>query len=159
MTFLFLALWLIACQDQTAETAQQQVEELFQLEKLPQRSTVNAKGAVILRDWKEFNDFNTSFDALYTVANTEDLSLVLEDLIEKQKQLEGGAYPAVFDVPQVRSRQRVLKTFILKTKAAVEYRIDATDAATEMVDAYNTLRNQFNTIVNNTLDTNLIIDE
>jgi len=159
MTFLFLALWLIACQDQTAETAQPQAQELFQLEKLPQRSTVNAKGAAILRDWNEFNDFNTSFDALYSVANTEELSLVLEDLIEKQKQLEGSPYPAVFDVPQVRSRQRVLKTFLLKTKAAVEYRIDATDAATEMVEAYNALRNQFNTIVNNTLDTNLIIDE
>jgi hypothetical protein len=84
---------------------------------------------------------------------------VLDDLVEKQKALEDSEYPPAFDLPQVRSRQRVMKTFILKTRAAVEYRVDATDPAVEMIEAYNAMRNQFNVIVNNTFDTKLILDE
>ncbi|MGB5701165.1 hypothetical protein, partial [Muriicola sp.] len=96
---------------------------------------------------------------LYTVENAEDLALVLDDLVERQKQLEESVYPAALDLPQVRGRQRVMKTFILKTRAAVEYRVDATEPAVELINAYNAMRTQFNVLVNNTLDTQLLSDE
>ncbi len=146
-------------EDKSDALAKDSDQNRFEIQKLPLRTIVNAKATAILKDWQEFNAFNTSFDALYKVENVEDLSLVLEDLIEKQKQLEESAYPEAFDLPQVKSRQKVLKTFILKTSAAVQYRINATEPAIDMMEAYNALRNQFNIIVNNTLDLNLIIDE
>jgi hypothetical protein len=158
--FVLIVLSAFGCKDDKSDASVKHSDQnRFEVEKLPVRTNVNAKANAILKDWQEFNAFNTSFDALYKVENVEDLSLVLEDLIETQKQLEESTYPESFDLPQVKSRQKVLKTFILKTSAAVQYRINATEPAIDMMEAYNALRNQFNIIVNNTLDINLIIDE
>jgi hypothetical protein len=158
--FVLIVLSALGCkEDKSDASVKDSDQNRFEVEKLPVRTNVNAKAKTILKDWQEFNAFNTSFDALYKVENVEDLSLVLEDLIETQKQLEESIYPESFDLPQVKSRQKVLKTFILKTSAAVQYRINATEPAIDMMEAYNALRNQFNIIVNNTLDINLIIDE
>jgi len=141
--------------EQLADTSAVEIN----VEKLPKRSNLNAKSRAILKDWPEFNALEISFDALYKVENNEDLILVIEDLIEKQKLLAESEYPEAFDKPQIKSRQKVLKTYILKVKAALEYRIDAVQPTIEMVEAYNAQRNQFNVIVNNTLDTKLIFDE
>lgn len=129
------------------------------VQQLPQRSTVNPRAMAILKDWMAFQELETSFDALYRVANNEDLILVVEDMIIKQNELESSEYPEAFDTPQVKSRQKVFKTFLLKLKAAVEYRDDVIPPAKEMITAYNAYREQFNVTVNNTLDLNEILDE
>ncbi len=149
----------ISCKEKANNTSIDTNPIGLELEKLPKRAVVNAKAAAILKDWTEYNAFNTSFDGLYKVENMEDLALVLEDLVEKQKELAASEYPIEFDISQVKSRQKVVQTFILKTIATIEYRTDPTEPAIEMIHAYNALRNQFNVIVNNTLDTKLIIDE
>lgn len=131
----------------------------FNVEKLPQKFRVNAKAKEILTAWPEYNALETSFDALYEVENKEDLKLVIEDLIEKQKLLSASEYPETFDKPQIKSRQKVFRTYVLKVKASLENRTETVTPAKEMVDAYNALKNQFNVIVNNTLDTKLIFDE
>ncbi len=123
------------------------------------KSAVNAKAALILSDWSEYNALDTSFDALYTVENREDLILIVEDLIEKQKLLEASKYPEMFDKPRIKSRLKVFKTFFLKIKGNLEYRLDTEEPVLETINAYNALRNQFNVTVNNTLDTKLILDE
>lgn len=129
------------------------------VQQLPQRSIINPKATEILKDWTAFQEMETSFDALYRVANNEDLILVVEDLILKQTELETSEYPEAFDTPQVKSRQKVFKTFLLKLKAAVEYRKDVIPPAQEMLAAYNAFREQFNVTVNNTLDLNEFLDE
>jgi len=160
MSLLFLLLFSVSCQESAGGNEDtKKAQEFFKVSALPQRVNLNAKASEISKGWIEFNAMNTGFDALYTVENQEDLAFVLDDLVERQKQLEDSEYPLTFDLPQIRSRQKVMKTFILKTKAAVEYRIDATDPAVEMMEAYNALRSQFNVIVNNTLDTQLLSDE
>ncbi len=160
MSIFFLILLSVACQESVSENADKKKEQqFFQVEALPQRVNLNAKASDISKEWIEFNALNTGFDALFTVENEEDLAFVLDDLVEKQKSLEESEYPPAFDLPQVRSRQKVMKTFILKTRAAVDYRVDATEPAVEMMEAYNDMRNQFNVIVNNTLDTQLLLDE
>ncbi len=160
MSIFFLLLLSVACQVSVGENADKKKEQqFFQVEALPQRVILNAKASDISKEWIEFNALNTGFDALFTVENEEDLAFVLDDLVEKQKSLEESEYPPTFDLPQVRSRQKVMKTFILKTRAAVDYRVDATEPAVEMMEAYNAMRNQFNVIVNNTLDTQLLLDE
>lgn len=160
MSVFFLLLLSVACQESAGGKEDTKEEPQFlQVTAIPQRIILNAKASEISKDWIEFNALNTGFDALFTVENEEDLAFVLDDLVERQKSLEESEYPPTFDLPQVRSRQKVMKTFILKTRAAVEYRVDATEPAVEMMEAYNALRNQFNVIVNNTLDTQLLSDE
>lgn len=129
------------------------------LDTMPKRIAVNSKAAAILSAWPEFNTLESSFDALYKAENREDLILIMEDFVENQKILEASEYPADFDKPQIKSRQKVLKTNILKVKAALEYRTEVSGSISEMIEAYNALRQQFNVTVNNTLDTKLILEQ
>ncbi len=113
----------------------------------------------ILKSWPEFNALETSFDALYSIENKEDLKLVIEDLIEKQNLLADSKYPEFFDISQVRSRQKVFKTYVLKAKDYLEFQQDPQEPTLEMIDAYNIFRDHFNIIINSTLDTKLILED
>jgi hypothetical protein len=157
--FVFILL-LSACREGAdgQEAVSTSIVEI-DVEQLPQRSAVNPKAGEILKDWIAFQEMESSFDALYRVTNNEDLILVVEDMVLKQNELETSEYPEAFDTPQVKSRQKVFKTFLLKLKAAVEYRKDVIPPAQEMIAAYNAFREQFNVTVNNTLDLNEILDE
>ena len=158
--FLALFLSVCACKDPKADGVSEGEEVVFfSMDSLPKRLALNTRAAELTQGWLAFKDLDTGFDALSTVENYEDLILVMEDLVEREKQLEEAEYPEEFNLPQVKSRQKVMKTFILKTRAAAEYRIEATPPAVEMMEAYNALRAQLNVIVNNTLDTLLIVDE
>ena len=156
---MVLIVLLSACRggDKQEDSSTSIVE--IDVKQLPQRSSINSKASAILKDWTAFQEMETSFDALYRVANNEDLILVVEDMILKQSELESSEYPEVFDTSQVKSRQKVFKTFLLKLKAAVEYRNDVIPPAKEMLMAYNAFREQFNVTVNNTLDLNEFLDE
>ncbi len=123
------------------------------------KKNVNSKSKAILEKWPEFNAFDTSFDALYSVSNIEDLTLVIETLIEKQKLLEKSKYPKEFNLPEIKGRQKVVKTFMLKVKGDIEYSEDTKSSIKDMIKAYNALRNQFNVILNNTFDKSLILEE
>jgi len=123
------------------------------------KANLNAKTLEIIERWEEFKAFQIGFDALYNVSNREDLSLVLEDLIEKQKTLEESEYPETFNKPQVKSRQKVLHTFILKTKGDLIYRIDAQKSIAEMMEANNAMLKQMNAITSNTLDLKTLLEE
>ena len=53
----------------------------------------------------------------------------------------------------------MLKTYILKTKGDLEYRLNPEDSLKEVIQAFNALREQFNVVVNNTLPEDLIKNE
>ncbi len=153
-------LLLISCKQQAGETANEATEGVaITTEKWPKRSPIDSKAQAILGSWAEYQALETSFDALYTVENREDLNLVVEGLIETEKALEESNYPEKFAIPQVKGRQKMFKTFVLKIQGDLYYRLDTETSVVEMVNAYNSFRNQFNIIVNNTLDTKLILDE
>ena len=128
-------------------------------EKWPNKLSVNSKVKTLLSEWPEYNAMDFSFDAIYNAANIEDLRLTLENIIEEQKLLEDSEYPKEFDKPQIKSRQKVFKTYVLKVKGDLIYRLDPEASVYEMINAYNALRKQFNVMLNNTLDTKLILDE
>ncbi len=125
----------------------------------PKRTAIDFKAKPTITAWKEFTELETSFDALYTVENTEDLSLVMDELEAKQKELAKSKFPEQFDIPQIKGRLTLFSTFLLKTKGDLHYRLDVQESVLEMINAYNALRSQFNVIVNNTLDTKLILEE
>ncbi|MGB5554883.1 MAG: hypothetical protein WBM83_09520 [Flavobacteriaceae bacterium] len=158
--YILLVLAFLSC-NQTKENGvvEDALVVTISTEKWPKKANVEPGAQFVLKEWAEYNALDTSFDLLYTVENREDLILVIEDLIEKQKALEGSVYPELFDTPQIKSRQKVFKTFFLKVKGNLEYRLDLEEPVLETIKAYSDLREQFNSTVNNTLDINLILEE
>ncbi|WP_238934483.1 hypothetical protein [Aurantibacter crassamenti] len=128
----------------------------FNVEEWPKKAVANAEAAKILAKWPEYVALETSFESIYTSENSEDLSLIIEDLIEKQKAMAESTYPVEFDRPHIKSRQIALKTYILKTKGNLEYRLDLQEPVIEMIAAFNALRNQFNVILNSKIDIDLL---
>jgi len=151
---------LSSCKETSSEAAELQ-DSGWQVEisDLSKKNAVNAKALNILKDWNEFNAFEASFDKMYNTEYREDFVLTIEELIEKQKQLEKSTYPRQFDIPQVKGRQKVLKTYILKIKGNLEYRQNPEASIKEMIGAFNNLREQFNIVVNSNLPEDLFSNE
>lgn len=151
---------LFSCRNKEDIAPIDQTDKLeFDVQKLPKKSILNNGTRAVLEPWLEFNELDVAFDALYSVENYEELILLIDEFIEKQNALAASTYPEIFDKPQVKSRQKVFKTYILKVKATLEYRKDPMEASIEMVNAYNGMRNQLNVLVNSNLDTKMILDE
>jgi len=158
--FIIATTLIFACkQKQDTSLLDGNTELEFNAEKLPDRQRVNAKSAKILSTWVEYNAFDTSFDAVYNAANNEDLILVIEDLIQTHRLWDKSNYPEQFDKAQIKSRQKVLRTYLLKVKTSLEYRTDFEAETIDMIKAYNAVRNQFDVMVNSTLDPKLLLDE
>lgn len=157
---LILLSFLSSCKQGVQEAATPSGKNFGDMaNELPQVVTVNAKAEAILGQWKEYYSFQQSMERIYTIDFREDLELVIEDLVEKQSLLEKSKYPEEFNIPQVKGRQKVVKTYILKAKGDLEYRLDPEESIKELIIAYNALREQFNVTVNNTLPTELIENE
>ncbi|MGB5818465.1 MAG: hypothetical protein WBG90_03200 [Saonia sp.] len=131
----------------------------FDAKTLPKVFQVNEKASNVLKNWPEFTALETGFEAIYKAENKEDLGFAIDNVIELQNLLDKSEYPEAYDIPQIKSRQKVFKTYILKVKASLEDRTETMTPTLEMVNSYNAMRNQFNVVINNTLDTNLILDE
>lgn len=129
------------------------------VDQLSKKAVINPKAREIISGWPEFISLENSLDGLYRVENQEELSLLLDELIDKEKALADSEYPEFFASPQIYSRQKVFKTFLLKTKASIIYRTDPQEPAEEMIQAYNDLCTQFNVLVNNQLDKKLLDEE
>lgn len=157
---LVILMLFSGCRKDVDTTEDVQVEQqFFNYQKMPKNLAINAIATDTLEKWPEFKALSSSFDVLYQAKNDEDLILAIDDLIEKEKLLAKGKYPQLFDKFQIKSRQRVLKTYLIKVKATILNNGDTTEPTKEMLEAYNAFRNQFNVIVNNPLDKKLILDE
>ncbi|MBT8182403.1 MAG: hypothetical protein KJO53_12530 [Eudoraea sp.] len=155
-----ISLLVFSCGNKQSSEQSVGTDELeFDAQNLPKKSSLNSGASEVVDTWAEFKDLDIAFDGLYAVENNEELILLIDEFIEKQNALAVSNYPEIFDKPQVKSRQKVFKTYILKVKATLEYRKDPLEPTIEMVNAFNGLRNQFNVMVNYNLDTKMILDE
>lgn len=155
---VFLLL-LFSCKEDKGKAIEEGVTSFdVSTENWAKKTALNSKAIDIIKDWETFSALQTSFDAIYNVGNTEDLSLVLDDLIEKQKNLEKSIYPEVLDKPQIKSRQKVFQTFMLKTKGDLIYRIDVQESVSQMIAAHNAMLTQMNVITSNTLDLKTLLE-
>lgn len=160
LLFCFFLALLVSCKGDKDQAMTEDTTSFEILtEKWPKKIMPNSKTIELIKDWKEFNALQIGFDAIYNVGNTEDLSLVLEDLVEKQKTLEESEFPEVFNKPQIKSRQKVFHTFILKTKGDLIYRLDSQKSVLEMIEAHNSMLAQMNSITSNTLDLKTLLGE
>lgn len=151
---------LFSCKnEQKQENVVEDASREIATQKWFKKTQVNSKAASILATWPEYNAFDTSFETLYDVSVIEDVTFVLEDLIEKQKLLSKSNYPEEYNIPQIKSRQKVVLTYMLKLKADLEYRLDIEESVLQLIEANNAMRTQFNVVVNNPLDNELILED
>ncbi len=157
---IIILLVVLGCKEkQPVEVDTQDDLQYFNYQKLPKKLDVSPEVTTLLEEWEEFKALNSSIDVLYKSTNNEDLSLAIDDLIEKEKQLSKGEYPELFDSFQIKSRQSVFRTLLIKVKASILNKTDTTQSTIEMLQAYNIIRQQFNSIMSSQLDTKLILNE
>ena len=155
--FLLIVTLVTSCKDAAQENTtirESRWEETT--DSLPTKIRVDAKAQNILKDWLEYNTLEKSFDKIYTSENIEDFQFVVDELVENQKLMEEGEYPEKFNIPQIKGRQKLFKTYVLKTKGDLEYMQNPKESMKQMITAFNDLRNQFNVVVNNTLPDELL---
>ena len=141
------------------EVVQDAGTEFVSFQNTPKTQTINPEVNDILSSWPEFQAFQNSYDVMYRAENNEDLVLAIDDLLEKEKGLRESTYPETFNKEQIKSRQKVLRTFLLKVKASLAEGTDVNEPIKQMLTARNAYRNQFNLIISSKLDTKLILNE
>ena len=141
------------------EVVQDAGTEFVSFQNTPKTRTINPEVNDILSSWPEFQAFQNSYDVMYRAENNEDLVLAIDDLLEKEKGLRESTYPETFNKEQIKSRQKVLRTFLLKVKASLAEGTDVNEPIKQMLTARNAYRNQFNLIISSKLDTKLILNE
>lgn len=129
------------------------------LDSLPTPAVINTTAREILGDWPQFESLEKRIAVLPEVDNREELKLLVEELIQISKQIEINAIPEPFEQPSVRSRHKVVRTYLEKVDAALYYRLDHREPLLELMDTYNALREQFNVIVNSTLTPEIFENE
>ncbi|MBD1261558.1 hypothetical protein HZY62_13215 [Maribacter polysiphoniae] len=160
LVVLVVFLVSVSCKEKKDETGGEDASRYeIVTDKWPKKLAVDPKAEAILKQWPEYMAMDVGFDAIYNAANKEDLSLTIDDLINEQKLLEDSTYPKEFDSPQIKSRQKVFKTYLLKVKGDLVYFLDPETSVHEMIESYNIMREQFNAVVNHTLDAKLILDQ
>jgi len=66
-------------------------------------------------NWSEFTDFIESFESLIKL-NPEGIQVFLEDIELKLKALKKSNYPKHLDIPDIKSRLKVVQTMIIQSK-------------------------------------------
>jgi hypothetical protein len=94
--------------------------------------------------WVAFSKFESRMGALLKSGQPEETILLVEELLELTKEIETSEFPEVFDRPAVRSRLKVIRTFLLKVQADFHYRKDPGKSMISLAEAYNAWREQLN---------------
>ena len=122
-----------------------------EIQALPELVPLDPRAREIRSTWTQYTSLENRLSALPEVKNREEMELLLEELKQICKQVEENAFPEPFEKPAVRSRIKVLRTYLGKLESANYYRLDYQEPVSELMDAYNAIRQQFNVIVTNTL--------
>lgn len=148
------------CGDGEPQTKDQTFDQgrLFTFQGTPSIVKLKSNAIILTNDWKEFSELELGFDVMYQATANEDLVLAIDDLLEREKMLGDSEYPEEFNTMKIRSRQKVLRTFMLKVKADLAYNRDVTEGLKQMLTAYNALREQMNTITNNPFSAEFILN-
>ncbi|TKD67009.1 hypothetical protein [Flavobacterium sp. ASW18X] len=148
-----------ACKEKAPIQEQQNaVAAEFSFKNMPNPIPLTDKATEKLKPWTAYQDFEKSFDVFRRARNTEDLKLAVTDLIEKETALEKSDYPEAYNIAQIKSRQLILKTFLLKIKGHLDNQQEVKEPVKELLLARNAMRNQFNRILKDTLDTKSILE-
>ena len=159
--FFGLCLLLVFSCRSPEESGQEDVPTVLEAEinNLPDLVKVDPQVREILDTWPQYMSLENRLSALRDVRNQEQLQVLLEELDQICEQLEENAFPPPFEKPSVRSRQKVLRTCLGKLESANYYQLDYQEPVSDLMDALNAMRQQFNVIVQDNLTPELFENE
>lgn len=126
---------------------------------LPQPVRIDPRAREILDGWAQYQSLEERMAVLAEAGDQEEMKLLIEELNQICDQLDENPIPEVFDQPSVRSRFKVVRTYLGKLDAALFYRLDYQQPLFELMESYNALREQFNVITSSTLSPDIFEDE
>ncbi|SFR34648.1 hypothetical protein SAMN04490243_0864 [Robiginitalea myxolifaciens] len=141
---VFAVLFLNGCGDAEAPEAIAEPEAQVVEVAIPQPVNLRPRVATMLDGWTEYKDWATRMDELLKTEDGGEVLLLAEELLELSQALETSEFPADADKPSIRSRIRVVRTFLLKLKEDFHYQLNYRDSQLLTAEAYNALREQFN---------------
>lgn len=157
---LFCLLVFLSCRTEAETPVSVPADELvIETSELPQKQRPVGKAAAAFNSWTELRTFDQSLDRIYSVNGREDYVLIIEELLESYEVMRTSVAPDALQSPQIISRFNVVKTFLLKVQADLEYRVDPKESTTELLTAYNAAIEQCNILANTTLDPKTLFDE
>lgn len=160
LAILLVVITGLSCRTEGEETAVAPTDELaFDVQTLPKMKKATGKAAAAVNSWAELRSFDQSLERIYKVGGREEYLLVVEELLELFEVMGASEGPETLQSPQIISRFNVVKTYLLKLKADLEYRTDPEESTLELIDAYSAAMDQCNTLVNTTLDPKTLFDE
>jgi hypothetical protein len=158
--FLLACLLLSGCQSSGDKAADSEGEAPpVELQELPEAVRIDPQAREVLEGWPQYQALERRMPGLAEAQNEEELKLVLEELDQICQQLEENPIPEPFEQPSVRSRIKVLRTYLEKLEADLYYRLSYGGTMRELMESYNALGSQFNVIARNTLTPELFEDE
>ncbi|WP_141239621.1 hypothetical protein [Croceivirga radicis] len=155
-----LLFFVFSCKDQEdtgANETDKPVAE-FTFKSMPVDVELSDAAREELKNWKTYDAFENSFAVFKKSRNTEDLKLAVADLLEKEARWAKDTFPEPYDNNQIKSRQTILRNFLLKTKGYLEMQEDVKEPIKEVLVARNALRNHFNRIARDTIDIKLLLN-
>ena len=160
LTIVIILLVFFSCRSEGEDALPIQSDELtFDATELPQKNRPVGKAAAAVNSWSELRSFDQGLDRIYSVSGREDYVLIVEELLELYEVMRTSQAPEALQSPQIISRFNVVKTFLLKVQADLEYRVEPTESTAALMAAYNAAVDQCNILVNTTLDPKTLFDE
>ena len=158
--FLLLCLLLAGCQSPGEKAAESEgAVSPVELQDMPAAVPIDPRAREVLDGWPQYQSLERRMPQLAEAQNEEELKLLLEELDQICEQLEENPIPEPFERPSIRSRIKVVRTYLEKLEATLYYRLEYGEALRELLAAYHALGSQFNVIVRNTLTPELFEDE
>ncbi|MFM1878129.1 MAG: hypothetical protein RLZZ241_995 [Bacteroidota bacterium] len=146
---LFITLFFcVCCADTPAIIQETEVlaEEVRPLPALPKYFRVSNLAAEKIKGWGPLSGMMSQMQDLPNATTEETLSLNLEALESACKDLESAPFPEPFNISEIQSRVKVVRTFIQKAQSELSYNLDFSASLVQAVRAYNALLRQIDRV-------------
>jgi hypothetical protein len=157
--FSSLLLFFACGKKQEIDTVNKSAVSVLNYTDLPSFIPLTASADSVLLAWPNFKAFEERIKALPLVVSVPDLKMLVQELIEKDQIILNEVYPEALNFPEIKSRQRVITTFLLKTRAEILLSQDPKLATQELVQSFNALRDQINLLTSPKLNLNTFEDD
>ncbi|WP_340075865.1 hypothetical protein [Leptobacterium sp. I13] len=144
--FLFLILGISSCKQQqkNPDVTPEEKQENTPVSAIPKLISLNNNVEKNVSSWVALKDFDLEMRKFYT-SNSSNIFFQIDELIKKEKELSESEFPEKLNVPSVKSRIIVIKTYLLEAK---DMQLQADPIAiekqkTKIINAYNALNSQF----------------
>ena len=155
---VFVLVFLVFCGLSCKKKLQEEIPDVqkndtvLNYANLPAIQELQPKALKQVAGWEAYQEWERSFGFMERATTKEELLLAVEDLLEKQKELDEKTAPKAFEVLPIQARQKVMKTYLLQLKAALEDETATDSSMHALYRARNSWRNQMNVLLRSPLD-------